>query len=250
MSNNPGSPTPVGADTAKAATLAPLTLSVIIPAYNERETITEAIRRVREADLGPGVTAEILVVDDCSRDGTRELLRAIPGIRLLEHQENQGKGAAIRTALAHATGAVVVIQDADLEYDPADFRAMLAPIREGKAAVVYGSRFMRGHPPMRTANYIANRLLAWSATLLFGQRLTDEATCYKMFRSDVLRAMNLRATRFEFCPEVTAKARRAGYRILELPVSYRARSIAEGKKISWHDGVAAFWTLLKYRLIR
>ncbi|MBI3945266.1 MAG: glycosyltransferase family 2 protein [Armatimonadetes bacterium] len=227
-----------------------MTLTIIVPAYNERDTILEAIRRVEEADLGPAVTREILVVDDCSRDGTRELLRAVPGIRLLEHARNQGKGMAIRTALAEATGEVVVIQDADLEYDPADFRAMLEPIRYGKTAVVYGSRFLKGRPRMRLANYIANRLLAWSATLLFRRRLTDEATCYKMFRTDVLRAMDLRAERFEFCPEVTAKALRAGYRILEVPISYRARSIAEGKKITWRDGLDAFWTLAKYRFLR
>ncbi len=228
----------------------PITLSVIVPAYNERETIAEAIRRVRAADLGPGVTCEIIVADDCSTDGTRALLREMPDIRLVEHERNQGKGAAIRSALAHATGDVVVIQDADLEYDPADFRAMLEPIRYGKAAVVYGSRFLKARPKMRPANYVANRLLAWTATLLFGRRITDEATCYKMFRTEVLRAMNLRAQRFEFCPEATAKALRAGYRILEVPVAYRARSVAEGKKISWRDGLSAFGTLLKYRFLR
>jgi len=228
----------------------PLLLSVLVPAYNEADTITEAIRRVQEADLGEGVTCEVIVVDDGSTDGTRELLRQTSGIRLVEHECNRGKGAAIRTGLAHATGEVVVIQDADLEYDPADFRRMLEPIRQGKAAVVYGSRFLNGTPRMRLANLIANRLLAWSATLLFGRRLTDEATCYKMFRTEVLRAMDLRANRFDFCPEATAKALRAGHRILEVPVSYQARTAAEGKKISWRDGVAAFWTLLKYRLVR
>ncbi|MDH7570584.1 MAG: glycosyltransferase family 2 protein, partial [Armatimonadota bacterium] len=219
-----------------------VTLSVIIPAYNERDTIAEAIRRVQEANLGDGVSLEILVVDDCSTDGTREVLRGIPGIRVLQHERNQGKGAAIRTALAHASGDVVVIQDADLEYDPADLRKMLEPIRQGKTAVVYGSRFLKSRPQMRRANYVANRILAWAATLLFFHRITDEATCYKMFRADVLRAMNLKARRFEFCPEVTAKALRAGYRIVEVPISYRARTVAEGKKISWKDGFSALWT--------
>lgn len=227
-----------------------LTLSVLVPAYNEADTIVEAIRRVQEADLGEGVACEIIVVDDGSTDGTREILRALPGIRLVEHETNRGKGAAIRTGLAHAAGEVVVIQDADLEYDPADFRRMLDPIRSGKAAVVYGSRFLNGTPRMRWPNLIANRLLAWSATLLFGQPLSDEATCYKMFRTDVLRSLHLRANRFDFCPEATAKVLRAGYRIVEVPVSYRARTAAEGKKISWRDGVAAFWTLLKYRFVR
>lgn len=230
--------------------MAPVTLSVLIPAYNEVDTILEAIRRVREADLGEGVVREIVVVDDGSTDGTRELLRGVQDIRYFEHERNQGKGAAIQTGLAHATGEVVVIQDADLEYDPADFRAMLEPIRYGKAAVVYGSRFLKGQPRMRFANFIANRLLAWAATLLFGQRLTDEATCYKMFRTDVLRGMNLRAKRFEFCPEATAKSLRAGFRIVEVPVSYNARTLAEGKKISWRDGVAALVTLVKYRFVR
>jgi glycosyltransferase involved in cell wall biosynthesis len=190
------------------------------------------------------------VVDDGSKDGTREILRQMPGIVYVEHERNQGKGMAIRTGLARATGEVVVIQDADLEYDPGDFRRMLEPIRYGKAAVVYGSRFLKARPRMRFANYVANRLLAWGATLLFGRRITDEATCYKMFRAEVLREMNLQATRFEFCPEVTAKAMRAGHRILEVPISYRARSVAEGKKISWRDGVSAFYTLLKYRLVK
>lgn len=225
----------------------PITLTVIVPAYNERDTILEAIRRVQQVDLGPNVNREIVVVDDGSQDGTRDLLRGVAGIRLLEHERNQGKGTAIRTALAHATGDVVTIQDADLEYDPADFRAMLEPIRRGEAAVVYGSRFLRGRPRMRLANYIANRLLAWLVRLLFGQPLSDEATCYKMFRTDVLRGVKLRAQRFEFCPEVTAKVLRAGYRIVEVPISYRARTVAEGKKISWRDGLIAFWTLLKYR---
>lgn len=230
--------------------MAPMVLTVLMPAYNEIDTIREAIRRVCDTDLGEGVSREVIVIDDASTDGTRELLREIPGIILVEHARNQGKGAAIRSGLERATGDVVVIQDADLEYDPADLRAMLTPIRYGKAAVVYGSRFLKRRPRMRLANYVANRILAWSATLLFGQRITDEATCYKMFRTDVLRAMNLRAERFEFCPEVTAKARRAGYRIVEVPISYQARTLAEGKKITWRDGLEAIWTLVKYRFVR
>jgi len=230
--------------------VAPFVLTVLMPAYNEIDTIREAIRRVCETDLGEGISKEVIVIDDASTDGTREVLAEIPGIIVVKHARNQGKGAAIRSGLARATGDVVVIQDADLEYDPADLRAMLTPIRHGKAAVVYGSRFLKGRPRMRLANYIANRILAWSATLLFGQRITDEATCYKMFRTDVLRAMNLRAERFEFCPEVTAKARRAGYRIVEVPISYQARTLAEGKKITWRDGLEAIWTLVKYRFVR
>lgn len=221
-------------------------LSVLIPAYNELDTIEATIERVRNSP----VDKEIIVIDDCSTDGTRELLARVPGIRLVLHERNMGKGMAIRTGLMHASGDIVIIQDADLEYDPADFAAMIEPIVSGEADVVYGSRFLRSRPKMRLPNYIANRVLAVAASILFRARITDEATCYKAFRTDLIRAIPLTCQRFEFCPEVTAKILRRGIRIKEVPIGYEARTVAEGKKIGWWDGVVALWTLIKYRLIR
>jgi dolichol-phosphate mannosyltransferase len=231
-------------------------LSIVIPAYNENETILEALRRVKAAGAEAGVVLEIIVVDDASTDGTRALLEAecagsLPGeIRLIAQPSNQGKGAAIRAALGQVTGDVVIIQDADLEYDPRDYPALAAPILAGQARVVYGSRFLGGRPRMAPANYLCNRLLAMTANLLFGARLTDEATCYKAFDAALLREIPLTCRRFEFCPEVTAKVLRRGERILEVPIRYDARPMDAGKKIRWWDGVIAFWTLLKYRWIR
>lgn len=222
-------------------------LSVIIPVYNERETIRAALDRVRALEGELGQPPEIIVVDDCSRDGSREILETEPGIVLVSHAVNQGKGMAIRTGLQRVTGDVVAIQDADLEYDPRDLLRLMEPIARGEARVVYGSRFLRGRPPMQLPNYICNRLLAWTANLLYGARLTDEATCYKVFDAALIRSLPLECRRFEFCPEVTARVRRAGERIVELPINYTPRSYDSGKKIRWWDGVSALWTLLKYR---
>ena len=218
-------------------------LSVIMPVYNERETIAEALRRVKAA---PG-DKEILVVDDAYTDGTRELLAADPEIRLLCHAKNQGKGAAIRTALAVVSGDVVIIQDADLEYDPGDYPLLVDPIRRGEARVVYGSRFLRGRPSMRWTHLLCNRLLALAANLLYGAGITDEATCYKAFDAALLRELPLACRRFEFCPEVTARVRRRGIPIHEVPIHYTARTFDAGKKIRAWDAVEAFWTLLRYR---
>jgi glycosyltransferase involved in cell wall biosynthesis len=216
---------------------------VLVPVHNERETIQEALRRVKAA---PG-EKEIIVVDDASTDGTLALLEADPDIRLLRHAQNQGKGAAIRTALAQVTGDVVIIQDADLEYDPQDYPRVVDPIRRGEARVVYGSRFLSGRPAMRWPNYLCNRLLVLAANLLYGARITDEATCYKAFDATLLRDLPLDCRRFEFCPEVTAKVRRRGVRIHEVPIRYTARTFDAGKKIRAWDAVEAFWTLLRYR---
>ena len=221
-------------------------LSVIIPVYNERETIEATLERVRQSE----VEKEIIVVDDCSTDGTRELLNGAGDIDLVLHERNVGKGMAIRTALQHVTGDIVIIQDADLEYYPSDYPAMIAPIESGEAEVVYGSRFLKGRPKMHLPNYIANRVLAIAASVLFGARITDEATCYKAFRTDLLRSIPLTCKRFEFCPEVTAKVLRIGIKIREVPIRYEARTVAQGKKITWRDGVVALWTLVKYRFIR
>ena len=221
-------------------------LSVIIPAYNEVDTIEESIARVRQVKLDQ----EIIIVDDFSTDCTRELLQQLPDIKLILHDRNMGKGMAIRTALQHVTGDIVIIQDADLEYDPEDFYAMVEPIASGKADVVYGSRFLKEKPKMRLPNYLANRGLAMLASILFRTRITDEATCYKAFRADLIKGLNLTCRRFEFCPEVTAKLLRRGVRFVEVPIRYTARTAELGKKISWWDGIVAFWTLIKYRFVK
>ena len=234
-----------GAVTAAAPARArPVRVSIIIPAYNERETIAEALRRVRAVPC----ETEIIVVDDASTDGTREILEGEAGILLIRHTDNQGKGTAIRSALRVATGDVIVVQDADLEYAPADIPQLIEPIARGEARVVYGSRFLRGRPRMRPANYLCNRLLAAAANLLYGARITDEATCYKAFDGALLRSLPLTCRRFEFCPEVTARVSLRGERIVEVPVRYEARSEDAGKKIRWWDAVHAFWTLFKYRM--
>ena len=220
-------------------------LSVIIPAYNEIDTIAEVLDRVRAVDI----EKEIIVIDDCSTDGTREFLRTQADIELVENARNLGKGASIREVLEHVTGDIVVIQDADLEYDPADFPKLIAPIVEGKADMVYGTRFAGVRPKMRFANYVANGLFALVASLLYRRRITDEATCYKAFSTEVLKGIGLRCHRFEFCPEVTSRLLKRGYRYTEVPINYHARTHAQGKKITWLDGIECLWTLLKYRFI-
>jgi len=219
-------------------------VSVIIPAYNERDTIVETISRVRSSP----VEKEIIVVDDASADGTPELVESLagPDLRLLRQPRNQGKGAAIRRGLDAATGDIILIQDADLEYDPADYPKLIAPIESGQADVVYGTRAPQ-FSGMRLPHRLFNWLAALLANLLYRANITDEATCYKVFRADVIRAIPLKCERFEFCPEITAKVRKRGLRIHEVPVSYQARSIGAGKKIRWWDGVEALWTLVRYR---
>jgi glycosyltransferase involved in cell wall biosynthesis len=227
-------------------------VSIIIPVYNEFRTFRQVLERVRRAPLPAGCTREIIVVDDGSSDGTTEMLgeQTRAGI-LIGHYtvKNAGKGAAIRAGLALASGDIVLIQDGDLEYDPNDYARLLEPIVQGEARIVYGSRFLAQQPAMPRSSRLANRLLAAAANLLYAARITDEATAYKAFDMAVLRGMQLYCRRFEFCPEVTAKARRLGYRIREVPVSYNARGVGEGKKIRARDGVQALWTLLKYRFV-
>jgi glycosyltransferase involved in cell wall biosynthesis len=224
-----------------------LKLSVIMPVHNEVHTIREALRQVQAVEL----EKEIIIVDDHSSDGTREILGQIADdeVKVIYHAKNMGKGSAIRTALQYVTGELIIIQDGDLEYDPADYHKLIEPIVEGRASVVYGSRFLGEITNMHFWNYIANKILALTASLLFLNWITDEGTCYKVFEADLLKSLDLKCTGFDFCPEVTAKVRKRGYKIVEVPISYRGRSTDEGKKIRWQDGLRAFLTLIKYRLV-
>lgn len=227
-------------------------VSIIIPVYNELNALPEVLRRVMDAPLPAGCDREVIVVDDGSTDGTTQLLAAYKDepLMVVHHSVvNFGKGAALRIGIAKATGDIILVQDGDLEYDPGDYVAVLEPIATGKADVVYGSRFQNRWRPqsMKFANWLANRILTLTANLFYGARITDEATAYKAFRATALRSVRLRCLRFEFCPEVTAKMRRAGFAIHEVPISYNARGVLEGKKIRWQDGVHALWTLVRHR---
>ena len=226
----------------------PVTLSVVMPVYNEARTIASVIERVLAAPVD--VTKEIIVVDDASTDGTRRLLESMPSgeIRLVFHDVNRGKGAAIRTGVAHATGDIVLIQDADLEYDPRDYPLLLEPILEDHADVVFGNRFHGGpHRVLYFWHYAANRFLTLLTNLLTGLNVTDMEVGYKVFRRDVLRQLTLTSDRFGFEPEVTVKIAKLGCRVYEVPIRYYGRTYQEGKKITWRDGVAALVHLLRYR---
>ncbi len=240
-------------------------VSILMPVYNEHATLREILRRVRAVDLtldgsnsvyAPGpitLEKEIVVVDDGSTDGSRAILaeEAAQGdLKAVFHEHNQGKGAAVRTAIQAASGDIILIQDADLEYDPRDYRALLLPIVEGRAEVVYGSRFLGG--PRRAMLFwhmIANKLITLMANLLYDTILSDLETCYKVFRADVIKPIPLHARRFDIEPEITAKVLKRGYRIYEVPISYTGREYQEGKKIGMKDAFEAVWTLLKYRFV-
>ena len=226
-----------------------MTVSILIPVYNEFRTFEQVLERVRRAPLPAGCTAEIIVIDDGSTDGSTPMIRthAQAGEIIAHHAPHAGKGMAIRAGIAIASGEIVLIQDGDLEYDPADYAAVLAPIVRGDADIVYGSRFLGSVEGMAWKNRLANRILTVAANLLYGAGITDEATAYKAFRTPLLRGITLECQRFEFCPEVTAKLRRQGHRIHEVPIHYNGRGIADGKKIRTRDGFEALWTLLKYR---
>lgn len=225
-------------------------ISVIIPVYNERDTILEIIRRVR-AETTP---KEIIVVDDGSTDGTRELLAKVGGsdVQVILQERNRGKGAAIRRGLAAARGDLVIVQDADLELNPEDYAALLVPLRAGAAQVVYGARFLlpQNREGYRFISWLGNTLVTGWTNLLFGSRLTDEATGYKVMPLALLRALNLECDGFDFCAEVTAKLLRRGILIHEVPVRFNPRTYVEGKKIGWRDGLLTLWVLLKYRCRR
>jgi dolichol-phosphate mannosyltransferase len=252
------SPTPLGTEpylnttSPSSSTTTPTArqtlLSVAIPCYNEKDTIREILARLDALQM-PGVNLEILLVDDGSKDGTREILTheitpQYPNVRVFFHEKNQGKGAAIVTAIAQASGDYLIVQDADLEYDPADYAKLLAVLQEDpEAKVVYGSRFIGHCEGMALPNRIANITLTLLANLLFpGARITDEATCYKMFRMELLKTIPLKSQRFDFCPEVTSKVLRRGIKI-----GYHASTVEQGKKIRWQDGFEAIAALVKYR---
>jgi glycosyltransferase involved in cell wall biosynthesis len=222
------------------------TLTVIVPAYNEEDTIVRVVERVREVPF----SLQIIVVDDCSSDRTAELARALEGVELLRHERNQGKGAALRTGFAQARGRIVVVQDADLEYDPTDIPDLVRPILEGHADVVYGSRLIGGRPQRVHLFWhkVGNKTLSLVTNVLYNTTLSDMETGYKAFTLEVLRAIEpLRESDFRIEPELTAKICRGGYRIYEVPISYYGRSYAEGKKITWRDGFPALYALVKYR---
>ena len=224
-----------------------LKVSVVIPAYNEKQTIREIIERV----VAVPYDTEIIVVDDCSTDGTWEELTKLAdegAIRLFKHPTNKGKGAACRTGLAQITGDVVIIQDADLEYDPSDYPALLDPIVKKKSKVVYGSRFLGPHKAMYFWHTVGNKMLTLITNVLFDTTLTDMETCYKVFTADIAHGLKLKQDRWGFDPEITAKILKKGNRIYEVPISYTGREFWEGKKISWKDAFVVIRTLIKYRI--
>ena len=223
-------------------------LSVIVPVFNEKDTLEHIVERI----LASPLDKEIIVVDDFSTDGTRDLLPKLEGRvdQILYHDRNRGKGAAIRTGLAHVTGDMVVIQDADLEYDPAEYPKLVRPIVEGHADVVYGSRFTGQERRVHLFwHYMGNKMLTLLSNMTTNLNLTDMETCYKVFRTEVIRGLDLRCDRFGFEPEVTAKVARLGVRIYEVPCSYHGRDYKDGKKIGWRDGVAAVWYILRFRFL-
>ena len=232
--------------------MTPPQLSVIIPVYNERYTVRELIRRVVAVD----VSKEIVMVDDGSTDGTSEILDALAGrypdvIRLFKQPFNQGKGAAIRRGIQEAIGEFLIIQDADLEYDPGEYHILLKPLLSGEADVVYGSRFVAGYRRVHLFwHTVANRFLTLATNVLTNLNLTDMETCYKAFRTDLIKRIPLRSNRFGFEPEVTVKIAKLGCRIFEVPISYHGRDYSEGKKIGWKDGIAAFWHIVRFNLRR
>jgi glycosyltransferase involved in cell wall biosynthesis len=221
-------------------------VSVIIPVFNERDTIFQVVQRVQQQPI----EKEIIIVDDCSTDGTAQMLKQTDwpdNVRVFFHQKNKGKGAALRTGIPHATKAITIIQDADLEYNPDDFGVVLKPILDGVADVVYGSRFLGIHRSFMLHHYIGNKMLTILTNVLYNNMLTDMETGYKAFRTEIIQSVKIKSNRFDFEPEITAKVLKKGYRIYEVPIYYAGRDYAEGKKITWRDGFSAMWALVRFR---
>lgn len=221
-------------------------ITILIPVYNEKNSLLEILKRVEEVDFE--LEKEIILIDDYSTDGTRELYKDLP-YKVLYHEYNQGKGAALRTGIQEASGDIIIIQDADLEYNPQDYKELVQLVKTGCADVVYGSRLAdtRNSGKFLLLSYLANVTLSFMTRLLYGTYLTDMETCYKAFRADVIKGIEIKSNRFDFEPEITAKVLKQGVTFLETPISYNARTNEEGKKIGWKDGVQAIWTLIKYR---
>lgn len=221
-------------------------LTILIPVFNEKNSLLELLKKVEEVDFE--LEKEIILIDDFSTDGTRDLYSQIP-YKVLYHDKNMGKGAALRTGLKEATGDIIIIQDADLEYNPSDYAPLVKIVKTGGADVVYGSRLSdtRNQGKFLFLSYLANVTLSFITRILFNTYITDMETCYKVFRADVIKDITIESNRFDFEPEITAKVLKKGVRYVESPISYNARTNEEGKKIGWKDGVQAIWTLIKYR---
>jgi len=237
-------------------------LSVVIPAYNEEATIEKLINLVKKVNLKQyKVDKEIIIIDDGSKDRTVEIVKKIKGIKLIIREKNGGKGAAVKTGIENATGDIIIIQDADLEYDPKEYYLCIKPIIDGKTKVVYGSRFLsqeqkraniiffKRHRNAYKLAHVGGRLLTLLANILYNAKITDEATCYKTFDAKFLKSIKIDGNKFEWEPEILAKVRKRGEKIIEVPISYKPRTFEQGKKINWKDGLQAIWTLIKYRVV-
>ena len=226
-------------------------ISIIIPVFNEKITLPILLNKIKAVDLTPlQIEKEIILIDDGSNDGTRDYLATLEKeYKVIFHDKNYGKGHAIRTGVKEVTGDIVLIQDADLEYDPNEYAKLVEPIIKGETGVVYGSRNLKFNKRYKWSYYWGGKFLSYLANFLYGTDITDEATCYKLFKTDIIKGISLKCEKFEFCPEVTAKAAKKGYKIIEVPISYNPRSTDEGKKIRLSDGISAIWTLIKYRFI-
>ena len=225
-------------------------LSIVVPVYNEKNTIEKILDEVKAVE---GLDKEIVVVDDASTDGTTDILKRLetihPDVRFYYKEKNRGKGHTLKLGFEHTTGDYVIVQDADLEYDPNDYHKLIRALDEQKAQVIYGSRFSGSYEDMSTLHYFGNKLLTLITNIFFGVMLTDMETCYKLMPGDFVRKVNIKSERFDFEPEITAKILKSGLKIREVPISYRGRTHSEGKKITWRDGIHALFTLVKYRFI-